>query len=126
MSYKDLATRREYNRNWLLARRLEWESKQECALCGRRYPDVRIEAHHRDQSQKVSHRIWSWSEERRAAELKKCTPLCNECHIAYERGKKMQTQHGTAGMYHRGCSCEACRAWNANRVRNNRANIAQS
>lgn len=113
--------RREYSRNWIAARRLAWEQEQQCALCGRRYPEVRISPHHRQPEEKQSHHIWSWSADRRAAELAKCTPLCDECHQAYHRGLRMQTEHGTAGMYKRGCACPKCREWNADRARNGRA-----
>ena len=117
MPYKSADARRQYQARWMAARRLEWERRQSCALCGRKYPEVRISPHHRQPEAKDTHRVWSLREDRRAAELAKCTPLCAECHEAYHRGLSMQTQHGTAGMYRRGCGCPECRAWNAQRVR---------
>lgn len=39
-----------------------------------------LELHHVDPLLKEDSRIWSWSDERREAELAKCIVLCTECH----------------------------------------------
>jgi len=40
----------------------------------------KLELDHIDPKTKESHKIWSWSEERRNKELKKCQVLCYDCH----------------------------------------------
>jgi 5-methylcytosine-specific restriction endonuclease McrA len=77
MPYKDPARKREYMREWIARRRAEWFAGKVCALCGSR---ENLELDHIDPAQKVSHRIWSWSGERRNQELAKCRPLCRSCH----------------------------------------------
>lgn len=49
-----------------------------CVDCG---SDENLRLDHKDASQKVSHRIWSWSDDRRLAELAKCVVRCYPCHI---------------------------------------------
>jgi 5-methylcytosine-specific restriction endonuclease McrA len=62
--------RKMLRKSWL------WENGP-CRRCGRR-KDVEVD--HIDPSQKVSHRIWGWPEERRLVELVKCQVLCKRCH----------------------------------------------
>jgi hypothetical protein len=57
-----------------------------------------LELDHKDHRQKVSHTIWSWSMERRDAELAKCQVLCHDCHLdktnkegSRARGERMGT-----------------------------------
>lgn len=71
--------RRRYQRRWIKRQRDEWIASQggACADCGRR--DT-LQMHHVDPTQKVSHRIWSWSKARRVIELAKCVVLCRRCH----------------------------------------------
>ena len=50
-----------------------------CAVCK---SEKELEVDHVDPNQKVSHRIWSWTKERRGKELEKCQVLCHVCHEA--------------------------------------------
>lgn len=84
MPYKDPTRRREYSRQWIADRRASWFAGKICALCGGMQD---LELDHTDPTTKVSHRIWSWSEARREAELAKCRVLCKACH-----GKKSATE----------------------------------
>jgi hypothetical protein len=68
----------------------------------------RLEVHHRDRTQKINHRVWSWSEARRTAELAKCDVMCRRCHIVIHSTNRRKP-HGR-GEYDRGCRCEVCRA----------------
>lgn len=54
-----------------------------------------LELDHVNASEKISHRIWSWSEMRRNAELIKCVVRCVECHkikttLSLERPRGIQ------------------------------------
>ena len=64
---------------WHRRRRAWLAANGPCATCG---STERLEVDHKDPAPKVSHRIWSWSEVRRAAELAKCQVLCRKCHEA--------------------------------------------
>ncbi len=69
---------REYQNRWLKKRRLTWlKENGPCRQCG---SSEQLEVDHIDQSQKVSHRVWSMSKEKQDAELKKCQALCHRCH----------------------------------------------
>lgn len=79
MSYVDPEKQRAYQRAWLSARRGKWLTDHgPCVDCGS-WDDLQVD--HIDASAKVSHRVWSWSEERRSAELSKCVVRCEPCHI---------------------------------------------
>jgi uncharacterized protein YnzC (UPF0291/DUF896 family) len=39
-----------------------------------------LQVDHINNKEKISHRIWSWSEKRRNEELAKCQALCLICH----------------------------------------------
>jgi hypothetical protein len=68
---------RQAQRDWMRNRRRDFLAGLTCELC----PSTdRLEIHHRDRANKVSHRIWSWTLERRRAELAKCQILCFSCH----------------------------------------------
>lgn len=77
MAYSDATAQREYQRRWKHDRRAAWFDGKTCARCG---GTDRLEIHHRAPEKKVSHRIWSWSLERRDEELAKCDVLCRPCH----------------------------------------------
>ena len=111
MAYLDKQVQREYQKNWMAKRRLEWITKHgPCADCG---SSEKLEIHHQDPMQKVTHYVWSLREERREAELKKCIVLCKQCHhkrtVQYRREHPKPTVHGTVLAYRRGCRCEICR-----------------
>ena len=77
MGYKDPARQRAYQNEWIKQRRAEWFKGRTCALCG---AAKNLVLDHRDPLIKVTHRVWSWSKERREAELVKCQALCRRCH----------------------------------------------
>ena len=77
MPYKDPERQREYMRQWVANRRAEWFKDKSCVECGNTKD---LELDHLDPKIKVTHRIWSWSAERREIELAKCRALCTECH----------------------------------------------
>ena len=115
MPYKDPVQQREYQAQWVAARREKAIRARGhlCFSCGN--SDGPFEFDHVDRKTKVDHRIWSWSWARIEDELAKCQLLCHECHIektGEERGWG-ETIHGTATAYKsRKCRCEECRRWN--------------
>jgi len=96
----------EYQRKWLRKRREEWFSKNgPCAKCGSK---EELELDHIDPATKVDHSVWSWSEERRLAELAKCQVLCGKCHKEKTAASVRKLTHGTVSSYLKGCRCEQC------------------
>lgn len=78
MPYSDPQKQREYQRQWVAARRSNWIAENgPCTDCGT-WDDLEID--HIDARTKVDHRIWSWSVERRETELAKCVVRCDPCH----------------------------------------------
>lgn len=108
MPYKDIDRQRQYQRRWMRKRREEFFADKICLLCN---GVCDLELHHRDPDKKVSHRIWSWSYDRRNEELKKCDVLCNECHKKKTADQlKVDWEHGTPYGYRtHGCRCDECR-----------------
>lgn len=122
MAYANPARAREYQRayqrEWMRARRAQYMHGKSCASCGA-IQDLEID--HLDPTQKTSHRIWSWSTERRNAELAKCQILCADCHLEKTWTIDRPTQGcGTTAKYRRGCRCADCRAANAAKARRQR------
>ncbi len=83
MPFKDPEAHREYQRRWIAERRAAYLADKSCVGCGGR-DELQID--HKDSGAKVTHRVWSWSEERRAVELVKCQVLCRECHDEKSEG----------------------------------------
>jgi hypothetical protein len=83
MTYRDPERQRQYQRAWMAKRRAEFMAGKACVFCG---STERLELDHIDRHQKTHHRIWSWTKERREAEIAKCRVLCRPCHI--ERTKE--------------------------------------
>ena len=110
MPFANPEDKRAYDRERAARLRREWLLANGPCRCGS-WED--LEMHHKDPAQKVSHRIWNWSAERRAAELAKCEPLCKRCHKAETRAM-LQRHHpcGTRGRYKKGCRCAPCTAAN--------------
>ena len=112
--YKDRTQQRRAQREWVARRRAEFFADKECEVCG---SASELRLHHRDPNAKASHRIWSWSPDRRDAEIAKCRIVCEPCHRrmhAEARLVEAQLRHpcGTYAAYKRGCKCDACRAAN--------------
>lgn len=104
-----LSYQRQYQRAWWKNRRATWlVANGPCCRCG---SIENLEVDHIDSLQKVSHNLWSWSEERRNAELVKCQVLCHGCHVEKTIEQMPRTDHGRGQMYHNGCRCDLCRIW---------------
>ena len=112
MPYKDPKRQLEYQRKWMARRRAEWFEKNcICLGCGSK---ENLEIDHIDASKKISHKVWSWSENRRNEELAKCQVLCHSCHVLKSKssGVWQIAEHGGYTMYtkHK-CKCTLCRKW---------------
>ncbi len=70
--------KREYDRKWIAKRRADWLAIHGPCVDCESWEELEID--HIDRFTKVSHRVWSWSEERRDAELDKCAVRCRICH----------------------------------------------
>jgi 5-methylcytosine-specific restriction endonuclease McrA len=79
LPYRNQEKQREYQRIWIQQRRARGvaEAGGECLDCG---SAERLQFHHKDPSQKVSHKIWSWRDGRMREEIAKCELLCVGCH----------------------------------------------
>jgi hypothetical protein len=115
---------REYQRNWVAARRASWFRDKSCARCG---STTELEIDHIDPRTKVTHSVWSWAEQRRNAELAKCQVLCRPCHEAKSVVDLVNVfgvtlaEHGQIAMYYRGCRCRPCKDASAAYKRDYRA-----
>lgn len=108
MTYKNKEQQREYQRQWMAKRRENWFAENgPCVICS---SWEELELDHIDPELKETHKIWSWSKERREEELAKCQPLCVGCHAAKTRSENL-SGHGTGTSYQRGCRCAECRAY---------------
>lgn len=104
-------------RLWMRMRRDDWfRTAGPCVDCG---STEYLEIDHNNPAQKVSHRVWSWSEARRSAELAKCSVRCRPCH--QKRHATAPANHGTTTRYRSGCRCAECRRANTNQRRSWRA-----
>lgn len=112
--------KREYQREWCRKNRAAFMAGKSCVKCG---ATESLEVDHIDPSTKIHHAIWSWSAERRAAELAKCQVLCTECHKAKTKADRPIPPHGTISRYGKNhkCRCDLCRKANAERAALNRA-----
>jgi hypothetical protein len=84
MPYSNLSIQRNYQRQWMAARRQTALDARGNA-CQRCRATDRLEFHHRDPSEKVSHRIFSRRWEVIHQELAKCDLLCSTCHLEYTK-----------------------------------------
>ena len=117
--YADAQAQRDYQRQWVAARRAEWLRGHFCEWCR---SESDLEVHHRDPSRKLHHSIWSWGQARRDTELAKCVVLCRSCHQrAHSQARRVEAElrnpHGTVNRYKLGCRCDVCRAANTERSR---------
>ena len=117
MPYVDMERQRQAQSDWtrrvVAERRAEWFARMggACVDCG---STTELEADHVDFRTKVSHRIWTWTKERREVELAKCAPRCRGCHLAKtlrDRRTRTPIKHGGKTMYSTGCKCLSCRMW---------------
>ena len=89
MPYRDTDAQRAYQRDWCRRRRREAIEGKSCVQCG---STEDLEFHHSDPGTKLSHRIWSCSQERLESELAKCVVLCDPCHNAlHAAGRRRRT-----------------------------------
>ncbi|APD17116.1 HNH endonuclease [Mycobacterium phage Lukilu] len=126
MPYKDPEAQRQYQREWVARRRTEYFAGKSCVECGAT-EDLRLD--HIDPTQKVDHKIWSWSAARREAELTKCQVLCEPCHQEKTANDMGYHQHGTVGRYRNPkikCRCKACTAANTQAQQRQRAKVPQA
>jgi 5-methylcytosine-specific restriction endonuclease McrA len=119
------AQQKEYQRKWCAKNRAEYMAGKSCVVCG---TTQNLEVDHIDPSQKVTHRIWSWSAKRRAEELAKCQILCTEHHKEKTRADRPVPEHGTVSRYSgvSKCRCAECREANRIRCAENRARNRQT
>lgn len=107
LGYVNKEQRNTYQREWVAQRRAQYLCDKACVDCGSRND---LEIDHVDKTQKVSHRIWSWSTQRREQELAKCVVRCRRCHqIKTLAHRTDRAEHGTRSKYDFGCRCENCR-----------------
>lgn len=122
MPYKDPVTQSKWQVESNKRRRLAWLAENgPCRYCGS-WEDLEVD--HIDSSEKVSHRIWSWSQERRESELAKCQALCALCHrekSTEESRALQQNGHGEGAVGIRRCKCDLCLARRAAYTRERRA-----
>lgn len=87
---------RGFQREWVRKQRQEWLlANGPCRQCG---SSLRLEVDHVDPTQKVSHKVWSWSKERRSEELSKCQILCHSCHRQKTAAFNRARQTGKRGV----------------------------
>ena len=98
---------RKYKREWVAKRRAKFFSDKSCLYC-KTTSDLQL--HHTDRANKSDHKIWSWAEKRRLAEIEKCIIICKLCHASiHNEEKRRPVKHGTSSAYASGCRCEYCR-----------------
>lgn len=116
MPYLDKKKQRACQAKYLKSVREAWLAEHgPCWWCGSSF---KLEVDHIDPAEKTSHRIWSWSKERRDAELAKCQVLCWGCHRLKHRATyRRNYEHGTLYCYRRlECRCQPCKDANTRRV----------
>jgi hypothetical protein len=77
MPYKNKEKQRQCQRIWLQQRRDSFFCDKKCVICNSK-KDLQLD--HKNPETKISHKIWSWAEDRRSKELERCQVLCKECH----------------------------------------------
>ncbi len=100
----------------LLKKRRDWlMTNGPCQSCG---SVENLEVDHIDPSLKISHRVWSWAEPVRMAELAKCQVLCSVCHKKKTAAYALvQLKHGERSLYDKHkCRCDLCVAAHAIRM----------
>lgn len=109
MSYKDEDKKRKYKREWRQNIRDEYLKDKSCSVCGSTH---KLNIHHVNPEEKITHYVWTRTKEFREMELSKCIILCELCHQKLHNPKVFI--HGTITMYkNHKCKCEKCRKANA-------------
>jgi hypothetical protein len=107
MGFTSIDKKREYQRKWVADRRKHYLKGKICCRC---HSTKDIEIHHMIRESKTSHKIWSWSKDKIAAELQKCIFICKQCHVDLHRELALTKRiHGDSHTYKNGCRCPACR-----------------
>jgi len=115
--------KREYQRLWMQRRRAAFFEDKTCVKCGA-VKDLELD--HVDPATKVTHKVWSWSENRRNEELAKCQVLCRVCHLAKTKDQISKPPVcGTTSNYYRGCRCGLCKRAIADYKQRYRAGLAR-
>lgn len=114
MPYVDKEQQRAYQARWYRERRERWIKEHGPCIDCSSWNNLQVD--HVNPELKVSHRIWSWSNERRERELKKCVVRCAPCHQQKTNADNNYSSHSAYG-YGRGCRCDICRAANATKVK---------
>lgn len=85
--------KRRYQREWFAKRRAEGIEYLggKCVNC---YSTENLQMDHKNPDEKIHHRIWSWSRDKRFAELDKCQLLCPSCHSEKTRRNGERGKHG--------------------------------
>ena len=120
MPFASITARREYARLWIARRRFDFFKDKVCFDCGGKET---LELDHVDPSLKVSHKIWSWSEQRRTQEISKCVVRCHKCH-RNKTDRDLNQGYIVHGDYFRGyrngCRCTECRKVNSEKRKDER------
>jgi hypothetical protein len=96
--------KRKYDRDRTSRRRQEWLFGKKCIVCG---TQEKLEIHHKNPKEKITHNVWSWNKEKMLKELSKCEIRCR-CHHKEAHGKG-PAKHGTDSKYRTGCRCLDCK-----------------
>ena len=118
--------KRNYSRNRLQKSRQAFIESQgsKCNYCEATGVPFDIDHIDRNQKRYEISKIWTCKIDLVIAELDKCQLLCKPCHRAKTRQEltNHEPTHGRATTYNkRGCRCDKCKAWNANRMKQHRA-----
>jgi 5-methylcytosine-specific restriction endonuclease McrA len=108
MGYLDPEKQRAAQAAWYQSvvrqRRTDWLAKNgPCRKCG---SSDRLEVDHINPADKVSHAVWTWSDERRAAELAKCQVLCKPCHLRKTVAENLANPDNPVGQNWRKTHCD--------------------
>jgi hypothetical protein len=87
--------------------RTTYLSDKKCVICKN---TKNLEIDHINKKDKVSHKFWLWSKQRREEELKKCQVLCRKCHVEKTiRESSLSNDIHTASAYKtKRCLCFKC------------------
>ncbi|MES2355581.1 MAG: HNH endonuclease signature motif containing protein [Pseudomonadota bacterium] len=107
MSFRDPLKQKAAQAAWyqttVKGRRAEWLAKNgPCRKCG---SSEKLEVDHVDPSQKVTHQVWTWAQERRDAELAKCQVLCSKCHRKKTIAENRASETSIVGINLRKTEC---------------------